>query len=158
MLYGPKGPMIMGSVLDYLPLAEPTNQQLPKNPSSHRSLLPRLEKNGHYSCYYSKDVITKRNEGGKAIFTIIGGLSTRKGECLEEKPTFIYEISKEGLHIRIKASQDAKFVLPLINGKTDIESGTLLSSDDIFFLTGGFKAKEYVVAPSENGDIAIFVR
>ncbi len=158
MLYGPKGPMIMGSVLDYLPLAEPTNQQLPKNPANHRSILPRLEKNGHYSCYFSKDEITKHNEGNKVVFTVKGGLSTRKGDCLEDKPTFVYEIGKEGLHVHIDSCVGAKFVLPLINGTISVKEGTLSSEDDIFFLTGGFKAKEHIITPNENGVIELFVR
>ncbi len=157
MLYGPKGPMIMGSVLEYLPLAEPTNQQLPKKPESHRSLLPRLEKNGYYSCYYAHDEIVRKGEGEEESFFVKGGLATRNGDSLSDKPLFAYVLSKSGLSIHIENCFGAKFVLPLINGTLSINEGSLERTEDIFFLTGGFKAKEYTIVPNEKGLIDISI-
>lgn len=157
MLYGPEGPMIMGSVLEYLPLAEPTNQQLPKNPSIHRPLLPRLEKDGHYSCYFIKDEITAETQEKKAVFTVKGGLSTRQGDCLPDHPSFDYELSRDGLRIRIRACEGCKFVLPLIHGNLFVKDGILRGEEGIFFLTGGFNATEYTIFPNDEGIIDLRV-
>ncbi len=157
MLYGPKGPMVMGSVLDYLPLAEPTNQQLPKRPSKHRSLLPRLEKGEYFSCYFSKDEISRQVESSGVTFYVKGGLSTRDGDFVNQRPLFTYKLNKEGVNIRIENCLDSQFILPLISGAMSINEGSLEKSEDIFFLTGGFQALEHTLRPNENGVIDIFV-
>lgn len=59
------------------------------------------------------------------------------------------------MHICASGAKGVKFVLPLITGEVKAGKGTLEKMDDIFFLTGGFTAKEYTFQPDENGELEL---
>lgn len=162
-LYNKKvGPMIMGSVTDYV-LVEPTNMQQVRDRQNHRSLLPRLVKTvdgKDYSSTFFLDasVNSKSVSGGYAVYAETG-LSDRDGnELVEVRPFIEYTLTDKGLGITVKNAVGLKFVLPLIAGEVESTVGKIEDESEIFFLTGGFIARAYIVLPDENGNISLFVR
>lgn len=154
-------PMIMGSVTDYV-LVEPTNMQQVKDRQNHRSLLPRLVKtvdcNEFSSTFYLNASAEKKEvECGYAILCETG-LSDNKGNRLADvNPQIEYLLTESGLKIKIEKSDGLKFLLPLISGAIDVKSGRIESDKEIFFLTGGFIAREYTLLPDEKGKIELAV-
>ena len=156
-----KGPMIMGSVTDYV-MVEPTNMQLTLQKSNHRSLLPRLT----YECggekysstfYLYADIEGKEGEQNYGVVAKTG-LSTKKGIVLEGvAPLINYAVSESGCNICVQGAKDLKFVLPLIQGEMQLHKGSLEKKEEIFFLTGGFIAQEYTILPNENGEIDVLI-
>ena len=162
-LYNRKiGPMIMGSVTDYV-LVEPTNMQQVKDRQNHRSLLPRLVKTIDGTEYSSTFFLNAEMVDNRAIdgyfVSARTGLSDNKGnELAGVNPQIDYKLSESGLRIDIKNANGLTFVLPLIGGKVDVEKGKTASRKEIFFLTGGFIAEEYDVLPDENGNISLLIK
>lgn len=156
-----KGPMIMGSVTDYV-LVEPTNMQQALDRDCHRSLLPRfeMEKGGErYSStfYLHAEIRGQENQNGHTV-SALTGLSSNKLQVLEGvKPHIGYELTESGLHISVKNAAGTKFILPLIAGEIKTEKGKAEKREEIFFLTGGFIAQEYTFSPDENGEIAMSI-
>lgn len=151
-------PMIMGSVTDYV-LVEPTNMQVPLDREHHRSLLPRIEKyveSKRFSSTYFDNAKFSYVAGEAVVFEGTTGLESKDKQVLDNMLNIKYELSKNGIRIEITALKDEKFILPLINGKVKILNGKLEKQDDIFFLTGGFEAKEYSISPL-NGKIVLEV-
>lgn len=157
-----KGPMIMGSVTDYV-LVEPTNMQQALDRDSHRCLLPRFvteRENASYSStfYLYADMQGEKSENGYKV-TALTGLSSNKNEVLEGvNPEISYELTESGLRISVKRATGTKFVLPLIAGNVETEKGRIEKQEEIFFLTGGFIAREYVLLPEENGQIELRIK
>ena len=156
MLYGKNvGPMLAGSVTDYV-LAEPTNMQQALDVKRHRSLVPRLVKTGNESYsssnYTHMKMCEKVDETAVEIF-VKTGLSTKEDCCLDCSIDIQYRLSEEGLSIHISNAKGMKFLLPLIAGKIEVQTGTIEKEEEIFFLTGGFIANEFTVIPDEDGDI-----
>ena len=162
-LYNRKiGPMIMGSVTDYV-LVEPTNMQQVNDIENHRSLLPRLVKTvdgkDFSSTFYLDAEMTGREAKGEYRISATTGLATNKGENLfSSKPKIEYILTESGLKISIKHAEGLKFLLPLIGGNVKITDGELVNKKEIFFLTGGFIAQEYMIIPNCDGNIEIFVK
>ena len=50
------------------------------------------------------------------------------------------------------AAAEARLVLPLVSGALRVETGVLCGQERIFFLTGGFGAEEYTIAPDARGE------
>ena len=152
-----KGPIIAGSTLDFRN-SEANNFQLPTKLTEHRSLVPRLEvvKDGkRYTSAYDDTVkmkVEKCNE--KVEVTSVCGLWTGAGARFpaDVDHAVKYTFKEDGVTIRAENCEGTKFVLPLICGEPEITCGTLVSKDDIFYLTGGFEATEYVIEP-QNGVI-----
>ena len=155
-----KGPMVMGSVTDYV-LVEPTNMQQALDREHHRSLLPRFEviRNGErYSStfYLHADMSGEKTQNGHTV-SAITGLSSNKLEVLEGvKPTVSYTLTERGLRIAIANAGGTKYVLPLIAGELQVVKGELENKEEIFFLTGGFIAQEYTILPN-NGEIELIL-
>ena len=154
LLYGPNGPMIMGSIIDYFPLPEPTNQQLPHDPATHRPLLPRLVIDGYSSTYDGEAKIEKTEEERTTILKVDGGFATRDGKRLEAKQHTEYRLATDGLSVDIQVEEGATYILPLIQGHLKIRQGKLIQKEEIFYLTGGFQATEYRFEP-ENSRISL---
>ncbi len=154
-----KGPMIMGSVTDYV-LVEPTNMQQALDREHHRPLLPRFEtvKNGvRYSStfYLFAEISDEKGENGHTV-SALTGLQDNAYHVLDGvKPRVLYTLTAEGMHICASAAKEVKFVLPLITGEVKAGKGSLEKTDNIFFLTGGFTAKEYTFQPDENGELEL---
>ncbi len=153
-----KGPMIMASVTDYF-LVEPTNMQQALNRDRHRSLVPRLQvvKDGveYASSFYEFAETSSSSSGEELTVTAKTGLSNKLGEILDgNQPVISYTVGANGVKIAISCADDTKYVLPLINGNLTVLQGEIEKKEEIFFLTGGFIAQEYVIAP-KNGEILI---
>ena len=161
-LYNRKiGPMIMGSVTDYV-LVEPTNMQQVKDRENHRSLLPRLVKTvdgkEYSSTFYLQAEMAGTEEKDGYRISATTGLSTNKGENLpSSKPKIEYVLTENGLKISISRAEGLKFLLPLIGGNVKITGGEIENKKEIFFLTGGFIAQEYRILPNGDGKIEFIV-
>ena len=161
-LYNRKiGPMIMGSVTDYV-LVEPTNMQQVKDRENHRSLLPRLVKkvdgNEYSSTFYLKAEISGKSADGGYKIIAKTGLSDNKGNELSgAEPQIEYTLTENGLNITVKRAEGLKLILPLIAGEIKVTCGETESKKEIFFLTGGFIAQERVILPDEKGEIDILL-
>ena len=161
-LYNRKiGPMIMGSVTDYV-LVEPTNMQQVKDRENHRSLLPRLVKTvddkEYSSTFYLDAEMTGIEAKNGYRISAATGLATNKGENLSaSKPKIEYILTESGLKISISRAEGMKFLLPLIGGKIKVTDGKIDSKKEIFFLTGGFIAQEYSVLPDLSGNIEFLI-
>ncbi len=161
-LYGKNaGPMIMASTNLYV-LTEPTNQQQVLDRDHHRSLTPRIElnRNGvtYYSCYYTKAEISEKHTRDYVSIDVKGGMMDRWLGLLEGvNPNMNYTLTKNGMNIKINNLNEGKFILPLINGNCNLVKGNLVMTDDIFYLIGGFCAKEYTITPNQNGEIELMI-
>ena len=161
LLYGRNvGPMIAGSVTDYV-LVEPTNQQQALDKDHHRSLVPRVVKNidGElYSTSYYRHMTMQDEKVADGIkIKVKTGLSTKEDDVINDLKIGIeYLITPNGVEIKISNVNDNKFILPLISGSVKVIKGNLENTDDIFFLTGGFTAKEYTLA-SDAGEIQLLI-
>lgn len=156
-----KGPMIMGSVTDYV-LVEPTNMQQALDREHHRPLLPRFEAfegGKRYSSTFHLFAEISGEKGAKEhTVSATTGLSDNAYNVLDGvKPSVSYTLSAEGMRICASGAKGVKFVLPLIAGEVKAGKGTLEKTDDIFFLTGGFTATEYTFQPDENGELELEV-
>lgn len=154
-----KGPMIMASTTIYV-LVEPTNMQQALDRDHHRSLTPRIEIERdnviYYSTYNCYGDFAHHTEGGKEIISVDAGLADRWLKKLDGvEPKIEYVLDDGGLRISVSNLHEGKYVLPLINGNCEILAGKLENVDDIFYLIGGFMAKEYDILPDENGNIEI---
>lgn len=156
-----KGPMIMGSVTEYV-LIEPTNMQLPLEKKNHRSLLPRLiyeDGNERYSStfYLHAEICGEAGKTSHSV-SVTTGLSTNNGKVLEGvSPSVTYTVDEKGCNIAIRKAKNLKFILPLIAGEIRLRKGKIEKQEEIFFLTGGFIAQEYTVVPDENGEIETWI-
>lgn len=155
------GPMVMGSVTDYV-LAEPTNMQQVRDRQNHRSLLPRLAKTldgaEYSSTFYLNATVSERAVAGGYALEAETGLSDNQGNALAgAKPQICYTLTEEGLAIDVNHADGLKLILPLIAGEIKLQSGGLEGKREIFFLTGGFIAQEYTVVPDGRGRIALTV-
>ena len=155
-----KGPMVMGSVTDYV-LVEPTNMQQVKDRDKHRSLVPRfvVEKDGvtYNSSMYLHAETSAKNTKKACVITAKTGLNSKSGELSGVCPTVRYSLTGKGLNISAEEVGTAKFVLPLIAGDLTVNKGKTERAEEIFFLTGGFIATEYVVLPDKDGKIDLTV-
>ncbi len=154
-----KGPMIMGSVTDYV-LVEPTNMQQALDREHQRPLLPRFEvfEGGRrYSSTFHLFAKISGEKGEKEhTVSATTGLSDNAYNVLDGvKPRVSYTLSAEGMRICASGAKGVKFVLPLIAGEVKAGKGTLEKTDNIFFLTGGFTATEYTFQPDENGGLEL---
>ena len=148
------GPIVMASVTDYV-LVEPTNMQQALDRRSHRSLVPRFraERNGktYHSSYFTGAEVTGRGGTSHSVAANTG-LATKEGERLEgASPHIVYTLSEKGMRIGIDGAAGTEFVLPLICGEPKTFAGTLQGGEEIFFLTGGFIAREFIILPDKNG-------
>ncbi len=149
MLYSRKlGPIIMGSVTEYQ-LTEATNMQVPLNIAEHRSLLPRFEMKIDKTVYASS-YFTDTKKIGECQFE--SGMMNRNGEYLPHSDFVIsYQFLKDRVIIKIDDYHlDCPFILPLISGQIKINKGKLIQKNNIFFLTPGFNASEYIIEKDHN--------
>lgn len=153
------GPMIAGSVIGYR-ITEPHNYQLTKATKTHRSLVPRLEakKDGvlYTTAYFTSPKMT---ECGNTV-TAISGLADKNLNRIKNDTdrTLTYSLTENGIKISISGANESSFVLPLIAGELELLCGQADRCEEIFFLTGGFIAKEYTIIPDKDGRIELIIR
>lgn len=157
------GPMIAASVVDYV-LVEVQNMQLPRD-SYHRSLVPRLERtenNITYStAYFTAPVMTCEQKDGVVTVTATTGLCDKflnrlKGD--RDGRQYSYTLTANGIQITVKHAEGTDFILPVISGNLEVLCGSIKQCETIFFLTGGFEAREYTIAPGENNTVELMLK
>ena len=157
------GPMIAASVVDYV-LVEEHNMQLSRATSKHRSLTPRLEvkKDGipYSSAYFTQPKMTGENKDGKITVTAVTGLCDKNLHRLDgdHDRQYTYTLTENGLRITVAKADGARLILPVISGEMQMLRGAVVSKEDIFFLTGGFMADEYVIEPHSDGVIELLIK
>ena len=154
------GAVLLSSVLDYH-MTEPFNMQLPLKKSSHRPLTPRLEKiegGERYSLSYdTKAEIRAGEQEGKLKVTSFGKLVSIEQRQLENPVScrIVYTIDEDSVKIEAKVlegPQGVRLVIPVIADRAKVSGEPFLKEpEDIFFLTGGFCAREFVLKPDEEG-------
>ena len=161
------GTVLLSSVLDYR-LLEPLNMQLTLKKSSHRPLTTRLERiveGKRYSFCYDTGAKIKVEELANKLKII----SDAKMVSLEQEelPTpvlvrVVYTIDENNVHIEAEVkgiTDDIRLVVPVIADAAQVSGGqNLTESDNIFFLTGGFCAREFIVIPDEAGKVWINIK
>lgn len=154
------GPVLLSSVLDYRML-EPLNMQLTLRKSCHRTLTPRLERNlneKRYSfCYDTKAKIQVEELDGKIKICSDAQLVSLQQESLPTpvscRITYTLESNSLLLETAIQGPHEGvQLVVPVIAEAAQVSGGPHLSRpEQIFFLTGGFCAQEYLLQPDADG-------
>lgn len=158
------GTVLLSSVVDYR-LVEPLNMQLSLKKSSHRPLTPRLEKiegGKRYSfCYDTKaEIKAQRQDKGLKITSDARLVSLEQQELpVPVACRIVYTI--DGDSVRIEAQifgpgEGIRLVVPVIAEKAQVIGGPVLKENsEIFFLTGGFCAREFILEPDRAGKMWI---
>ncbi len=156
--YG-EGAKIAASVMDYK-LVEAHNMQLSLKTKTHRPLVPRLQKGAFSTAYFVTPKMTLCEAEDIVTVNVLTGLaSSDKARLVGDTNRLIkYNFSGSGVNIRIDNAQGTELIFPLISGEISVTVGKTVKEEEIFFLTGGFEATEYTVAPDENGVIEIFIK
>lgn len=153
-----RGAVIAGSVYEYK-LTEPNNMQQPQN-VTHRSLIPRAE--------YEKDGVayTTCLDGGAAMEvtqkqdSVCVSVQARFCDATERAVAnerlaafFRYTFTANKVTITAKLNQKkdgVRFVLPIVKDTMSVTADAPHQCQEIFFLTGGFGADEYVFSLTEQ--------
>lgn len=154
------GVLLLSSVVDYRML-EPFNMQLTLKKGSHRPLTPRLEKmegGKRYSfCYDTGAKIEAEQQEGRIRIVSCARLVSLEQEELQN-PVFgeiTYTIEEGSVQIEAQISgavKGTRLVVPVIADRAKVFGEPFLGEpENIFFLTGGFCAREFVVEPDEAG-------
>ncbi len=154
------GPVLLSSVLDYR-LLEPLNMQLPLKKASHRPLTPRLEKlvdGKRYSfCYDTRARIHAEKQGGALKIVSDARLVSLEQQELPDPVScrISYLLTESGLRIEAEARgalEGIQLVVPIIADTARVSGSPALTDPElIFFLTGGFCAREFVLSPNPDG-------
>ncbi|MBP7402594.1 MAG: hypothetical protein KBA30_08255 [Clostridia bacterium] len=159
------GPVVASSVVDYR-LVEPINMQLPLDRSRHRPLTPRVERmvgDARYAqCYDTCADIRAEEDPGGVMVRVAARLVSR-GRIPSDPPaacTLEYRFTPLGIRIRGRVegpgAGDAIYVLPIIADGAQLDSPTAEPDPArIFFLTGGFGAREFRIRPDADGRFEI---
>ena len=162
------GPVLAASVMDYR-LNEPLNMQLTLQKKSHRPLAARAEcyhEGTRYAqCYDTGAEITCSVEQDRVCVSVQASLVALGGKADNSSPsvTLHYDLHESQLVLSGRFSDPvphgAAFVLPIIAQSTKVHCETTVASkEEIFFLTGGFCATEYVILPDESGSFRVVVQ
>lgn len=154
------GAVLLSSVPDYR-MIEPTNMQLTLKKGSHRPLTPRLEKmcgGKRYSfCYDTKARITAEKQEGRLRIVSEAELVSEEQERLPEPVScrILYTIDEGSVTMEVQvagAAEGVRLIVPVIADEAKVTGGPALPEpEEIFWLTGGFCAREFTVTPDENG-------
>jgi len=154
------GPILASSMVDYW-LPERLNMQLSLKTHRHRSITPRLElfkDDVRYSqCYDTGSDIKVTQAGEEIKVEVSASLVTLDQQRLERDCLCLleYTIAADRLTIegRVQGnSEGCKFVLPVIAPQAKVSTTPQAKTvEDIFFLSGGFTAREFVIEPDDMG-------
>ena len=152
------GPVIAGSVYEYKP-TEINNMQIPSG-VDHRTLIPRAEycrKGRMYAtCLDGNPEISVKEEEGRVFVSVRARFYNPDDKNTGDEDLyafFTYIFSEEKVVIGGSLSRNAegvRFVLPVIGDRIKPVSESPCETRDIFFLTGGFGAREYSYGMSES--------
>lgn len=167
MLYHKEaGPIIAGSMTVYS-LFEAHNMQQSLKKSEHRTLVPRLEyrtadkTTGVYATCFDTEAVMEANEANGTLTVLASPVSadhSNPGERITCRIGYRFtedEVIISGQVPKIYAAS-MEYVLPVIGEKAVVEGGSC--AGNIFFLPGGFEAKEYHSYPNEEGKFEIKIR
>lgn len=155
------GPVLLSSVLDYW-LVEAHNMQLSLNRKRHRPLTPRVEcviDGVRYAqCYDTHASIQAVPEGNGVCVEVAASLVTLRQQPLREG-TFVslkYHIQPEYVAIEGRVygghASEARMILPVIADQAQVRvKPDCAPPERIFFLTGGFDAREFIIEPDAAG-------
>ena len=156
------GAVIAGSVYEYK-LTEPNNMQPPTGETRHATLIPRAEyeKNGvkYATCLDKSPEIAVHVEEGGVTATVKARFCNVESQLPEDKDLvaeFRYRFTAEGVTVTVKKlNENIRFLLPIVEGAGKIETNSPFDASPIFFLTGGFGAKEYAFPLGEEVTVTI---
>ena len=162
------GPVLLSSVLDYR-LVEPHNMQLTLQRRRHRPLTPRVEyiRDGvrYAQCYDVHASISVRTEGETVWADVSAALvdaaqaPLAEGAFVSLRYGFCPDCTVIAARVFGACAEKTRLVLPVLAKDARVESETLCGDPEpIFFLTGGFGAREYLVAPDENSEFRAVIR
>ncbi|NLN45555.1 MAG: hypothetical protein GX153_03160 [Clostridiaceae bacterium] len=161
------GPVIASSVVDYR-LVEPLNMQLPLNRARHRPLTPRVErlsgKRRYAQCYDTRADIRAEQSPGAVSMQVDASLVDLEQVPADPPATcrLSYRFTANSVEILGKMEgrfDDAVFVLPIIAEGAIVESPNAEPDPaHIFFLTGGFGAREVRIRPDPDGCFEVRIR
>ena len=162
------GLVLLSSVLDYR-LVEPHNMQLTLQRKRHRPLTPRVEyiRDGvrYAQCYDVHASISVRTEGETVWADVSAALvdaaqaPLAEGAFVSLRYGFCPDCTVIAGRVFGACAEKTRLVLPVIAKDARVESETLCGDPEpIFFLTGGFGAREYLVAPDESGEFRAVIR
>lgn len=157
------GPVIASSMTEYS-LFEAHNMQQSVNKAEHKPLTPRLEaavgKRLYASCF-DTEAVMKADEAEWKVETQAALVSPDGERAEDSRCSICWKFEKERILItgRVPGQWRGKteFVLPLIGPKADVQYDGTWKEQEIFFLAGGFQAKEYRFCPGEDGRFAIAI-
>ncbi len=145
------GAVIAGSVYEYKP-TEIYNMQLPQN-VEHRTLIPRCEyeKNGikYATCLDGGAKVNVTKDADSVCVSVRAkfcSVEEKRAEDPDLIAGFEYIFSPNGVKMTVQINRpDAEiyFVLPVIKDTATPVTDSKYICRDIFFLVGGFAAKEY---------------
>ena len=128
-------------------------------------MTPRLEilRNGkrYASCYDTKaEISVTQEKDGIRIHVLSRPVSLEQEELSKPVRFHIdYWLHNEGLSIRTQIEgpkEEVRLVLPVIAGNASVTAGWQEAEPEhIFFLTGGFGAREFRILPDEEGVIGV---
>ncbi len=157
------GPMIAASVVDYV-LVESHNMQLTRETATHRCLTPRLEKQvdgaAYSTAYFTDAKMTSAQTEDSVTVTAVTGLCDKSLKRLpgDIDRQYTYRLTESGMHITVHHAEGTSLILPVIGGEVSVLRGEVTGKEGIFFMTGGFTANEYTVAPDANGIIELILK
>ena len=154
------GVVLASSMVDYR-LVEPLNMQLPLKKERHRPLTVRLEKwiDGvrYAQCYDTGAAIRVHSEEGRVVVCVEASLVSLEQErpARETHCSLRYEIREDAVTISgiVRGGDGSEvFVLPVVapGARVSVEPA-YAPPEDIFFLSGGFAAREYRIGADEEG-------
>ena len=162
------GPVLLSSVVDYR-LVEPLNMQQTLKKSRHRPMTPRVElmmgKTRFSQCYDVHASIQAVQEPAGVRFAVAAQLVDAEQHPLPQSvfAALSYHILPDSVTIEGtvygERAKDARLVLPVIPGAAQVTAVPACPQpEEIFFLTGGFAAREYVLAPDPQGRFSAVIR
>lgn len=157
------GPVIASSMTEYS-LFEAHNMQQTARKMRHRPLTPRLEfRRGRevFATSFDYDAVVEADEAEGVIRTEASLVSADHVPAGAPRCRIQYRFLEDRVIISGSVPQpwqeEAEFVLPLVGSRVRAASEAEMKTEDIFFLPGGFQAREYRCRPDRDGQFAVSV-
>lgn len=161
------GPVIAGSVYEYR-LTEKNNMQNVAGDVMCSSLIPRAEyeKNGEKYATCLDGNAKMQIETGDSSITVraVSGfvrVSDKSAEDASLRANSEYVFSDDGVAVTISVNEEKSglsFILPVVTGSAEIETGNSFTVRRVFFPSGGFEADEYTFPINGNGEIKVTIK
>ncbi len=164
------GPVIAAGMAEHS-IFEPFNQQLPTDPKSDRCVCPRIEFISEGRLYaqhfdYNAAVSAAENDGAtelsvsSELCSVDAQQLKENGEC-RLKYVFLSDRLRIKGKVSPKISENARFILPVVEGSAAVEVVKGRSTDKpekIFSLAPGFVCEEHLITPDSNGEFNVIIK